>query len=561
MNNIAPSAERPLQGTDTIRSQVILRTLVALVLIVVTVSLAIGLPLYFDLKERNQKDIQALTDAEVVSVKQYVARLQGVAEQVTSRTQIRKKLAAFNAGQVTEPELVEYTEPKLRDALSKAADAVGITRLDATRQPVVTVGVSVPTDWLETLDLSARRTVLFGPRRIDGDQTIIVASPILGQEDDPIGYDLVLFDAEPLEALVRRGTELGETAELLLTYREGQRLHPLFGPLEEESERFLLRLSGDVAAGHAADDRLDYPCCPDCVVAIRAVEETGWLLVLRIERGEVDAILNAMFERLLLISAMVLMVGMTGVYLLTGPLLRRLDRELEVHQGMVRALEQSDAQLRTSQRALERDIEQRKALEQRLNREHEALEHERGLLKTLVQTLPQLIWLKGPDGSYLACNAEFERFFGAPEADIVGKTDYHFMDRDLADGFREHDDKTMSGDSISVKEEWVTYRSDGRRVLLETTKLPMKDGRGQLTGVLGIGHDVTQRKLTEQALRESTRRYEAMLASTLDGFLVADTDARIWRSTRPTAGALVTLLRSCSSSTSGTWMPTRPPTR
>ena len=65
-------------------------------------------------------------------------------------------------------------------------------------------------------------------------------------------------------------------------------------------------------------------------------------------------------------------------------------------------------------------------------------------LRTLVQTIPDLIWLKDMNGVYLACNTIFERFFGAKERDILGKTDYDFVDRELADFFREHDRKCMA---------------------------------------------------------------------------------------------------------------------
>ena len=56
-----------------------------------------------------------------------------------------------------------------------------------------------------------------------------------------------------------------------------------------------------------------------------------------------------------------------------------------------------------------------------------SLEQERNFLKTLVRALPDLVWLKDPDGVYLACNPRFERFFGAREADIVGRSDYDFV--------------------------------------------------------------------------------------------------------------------------------------
>jgi PAS domain S-box-containing protein len=114
-------------------------------------------------------------------------------------------------------------------------------------------------------------------------------------------------------------------------------------------------------------------------------------------------------------------------------------------------------------------------------------------LRTLVQTIPDLIWLKDPDGVYLDCNVVFERFFGARKRDIVGKTDYDFVDRELADFFREHDRKAMAAGKPSVNEEWITFADDGHRALLETIKTPMSDAAGRLVGVLGIARDITER--------------------------------------------------------------------
>ncbi|BBE50483.1 putative signaling protein [Ferriphaselus amnicola] len=121
-------------------------------------------------------------------------------------------------------------------------------------------------------------------------------------------------------------------------------------------------------------------------------------------------------------------------------------------------------------------------------------------LRTLINTLPDLVWLKDLDGVYLACNHRFERFFGAREADIVGKTDYDFMPREIADAFREFDRHAVEMPHPSVNEEWVTYADDGHRELLETIKTPMHGNSGQMIGVLGIARDITLRKRIEDAL-------------------------------------------------------------
>ncbi|PKO87338.1 MAG: hypothetical protein CVU18_11145 [Betaproteobacteria bacterium HGW-Betaproteobacteria-12] len=122
-------------------------------------------------------------------------------------------------------------------------------------------------------------------------------------------------------------------------------------------------------------------------------------------------------------------------------------------------------------------------------------------LHTLVATMPDLIWLKDKEGVYLACNPRFEEFFGASEAEIVGKTDYDFVDAELADSFRHHDQAAMAAGGPSSNEEWLRFARGGYRGLFSTTKTPMCLPDGTLIGVLGVAHDITplRRALDELA--------------------------------------------------------------
>jgi PAS domain S-box-containing protein len=148
------------------------------------------------------------------------------------------------------------------------------------------------------------------------------------------------------------------------------------------------------------------------------------------------------------------------------------------------------------------DVTDQKNTEQRLI-------ESRSQLKVLVDTIPDLIWLKDPDGIYLGCNPTFEGFFGAKEAAIVGNTDYDFVDRELGDFFRAHDRKAMGMKQPSINEEWLTFADDGYHGLFETIKTPMNTSDGRLVGVLGIARDITKRKKAEKALQESDRRYKS----------------------------------------------------
>ena len=131
-------------------------------------------------------------------------------------------------------------------------------------------------------------------------------------------------------------------------------------------------------------------------------------------------------------------------------------------------------------------------------------------LQTLIHAIPDLVWLKNPEGVYLGCNRAFERFFGAKEAEIQGKTDYDFVDKDLADFFRQKDREAVEAGSARQNEEWVTVAETGHRILLETLKTPMVDDKGVLIGVLGIGRDITEhQKLLDEQERLQGQLHQA----------------------------------------------------
>lgn len=148
--------------------------------------------------------------------------------------------------------------------------------------------------------------------------------------------------------------------------------------------------------------------------------------------------------------------------------------------------------------SLEKMFNQLELRYEQLKQEARRLSDGEKLVRTLVNTIPDMIWLKDENGVYLSCNKKFERFFGATEAEIVGKTDYDFVDREQADFFRDNDRRAMAAGEPCSNEEWISFKDDGHRVLLDTTKTPMYDADGNLVGVLGVARDITVRTQAEE---------------------------------------------------------------
>ena len=138
----------------------------------------------------------------------------------------------------------------------------------------------------------------------------------------------------------------------------------------------------------------------------------------------------------------------------------------------------------------------------RIKKSEIQLKEKQILLKNILTTIPDMLWLKDTNSNFLLCNPEFEKFFGKKEKDLLGKNDYDFFDKAIADQFRKDDLKAMTTNETLFIEEWVTYASNNKKILLETSKKTMYDDNGNVIGILGIGHDATERKLKEERLKE-----------------------------------------------------------
>ena len=124
------------------------------------------------------------------------------------------------------------------------------------------------------------------------------------------------------------------------------------------------------------------------------------------------------------------------------------------------------------------------------------------LLEGLLESLPDMVFFKDLDGVYLGCNPIFSEYIGLSVDGIVGKNDFDLLDEETAEFFREKDRFVVQSDSSSKNEEWVDY-PDGRKVLLETFKAPLKTPDGKLIGSLGVSRDITARKNAEQLMLEA----------------------------------------------------------
>ncbi|MCS6851140.1 MAG: response regulator [Gemmataceae bacterium] len=162
------------------------------------------------------------------------------------------------------------------------------------------------------------------------------------------------------------------------------------------------------------------------------------------------------------------------------------------------------------------DITERKLAE-------EALAKERNLLRTLMDNLPDFVFVKDRHSRFLTSNLAHMRVLGvAGLRDLQGKTDFDFFPRPLAEQFYADEQHVIrSGQPLVNREEHVTD-PEGRPLCLLTSKMPLRDTQGNIIGLVGICHDITERKRWEEALAERARL--AALSAEVNAVLTRGTE-------------------------------------
>ena len=121
--------------------------------------------------------------------------------------------------------------------------------------------------------------------------------------------------------------------------------------------------------------------------------------------------------------------------------------------------------------------------------------------RTLVENLPQKIFFKDRNSVYISCNESYARDLGLTPDKIVGRTDYDFYPKELAEKYRADDTRIV--ESAQAEEIEEDYIQDGQQVVVHTVKTPVTDEDGRPVGIIGIFWDITTRKRAHEALRES----------------------------------------------------------
>jgi two-component system, chemotaxis family, CheB/CheR fusion protein len=157
-----------------------------------------------------------------------------------------------------------------------------------------------------------------------------------------------------------------------------------------------------------------------------------------------------------------------------------------------------------------------------IKKNEDALKHSEEKYRTLLENIPQRIFLKDRNSVYISCNENYARDMNIQENDIVGKSDYDFYPRKLAEKYIADDKRIMDrGIPEDVDEKYI---SGDRDEYVHTIKTPVKDDDGNVIGIMGIFRNITDQKKADQKIKDGEIKYKTIFEGARDGILVANID-------------------------------------
>ena len=142
----------------------------------------------------------------------------------------------------------------------------------------------------------------------------------------------------------------------------------------------------------------------------------------------------------------------------------------------------------------------------------ERLHDTESFLDSIIESLPNMLFVKDAETlRFVRFNKAGEELLGYSRAEMLGKSDYDFFDKEAADFFTAKDREVLaSGEVLDIPEETINTRHKGQRIL-HTRKIPITDAHGKPQFLLGISEDITDKKAAENARRVAEEKRKEMM--------------------------------------------------
>ena len=507
-----------------LRRRLFLSQSIILFLLCAIVVASVTIPLYKHLVSEVGKSFTAEVENKAAAVSQWVLRAIDLSRQITSRTRIRQELQRYNQGLITKKELVDFTRPKLQDAMRISSEIVGITRFDATGTEVVRLGATPPPTDVERASSNLKKVLLGTPFLYQESPHIWLRAPITDRTDNLVGSDVVVIKTTELQQIVRCDALKNEpvNTHYLLAYpKNGELMQIVPGaqcdPHHPELMRDILRTAQPAIIG-TTSTHFHFNAL-FCVAS--QIEHSNWVLVTYLNEEKLYAPINRDLRKFLSIAFGLYCFCLIGYWKLLHPLTKYL---LIKHEELEKEITNKTTSL---QNELGARVEAERAL-----RESEAR------LSHIIMGSPVPTFVVDNHHITTHWNKALETVSGIPGDEVIGtanqwKAFYAEKRPVMADLIvdkvpesaisKYYEGKYKISHNIENAFEAEDFFPDmgknGRWLFF--TAAPLRNSAGDTIGAVETLQDTTARKKAERALKESEERHRLLIEYASDAIFIA----------------------------------------
>ncbi len=452
-----------LDAIRLIRRKAMLLAVLGILVSGTLVAVVTAVPIYQAAREGLERSTLMGIQAQGAALDNLVQRYEGVARQITSRTEIRRRLETYVQGEMSIEALAAYTAPRLTDALGTSPALVGIKRLGPFGEVIIDEGLTAEAPEHSILDDLAdvqSRLVTFEDRIIW--RTV---APIQNDAGQRLGTDVLFFEVDNLVKLLERARTLEPSARsFLLDYRESRLVGVNADASGLEMDRARDTIAGDLARIDPTGPGVVWPKLDGQTRVLFYTPVGGGRCLLLIEAG-FWSFYQPVVARLLwplgLVFLLLPIVALLAALALR-PVLRRLSRQAE-------ELERSAGELR--------------------------------LAASVFEGTGEAIMITSPNHRILRVNPAFTRITGFTADDVMG--------RPMSDLFQLDDRENKQIERICQRlareHSWqgeLDYRNRrGERLTALQTISKVTDEQDRVSHFIHIFNDITETKAAEQQIR------------------------------------------------------------
>jgi PAS domain S-box-containing protein len=368
-------------------------------------------------------------------------------------------------------------------------------------------------------------------------------------------YDTYSFRNSLVDRISSHANVVGKTCASRLAVRDSEFVIKLLGELEGESRvvaACIYANDGSVFARYVRG-KGDYafPKEPRAIYTDQSQKETLSVFRPILLNGEQLGIiyiksdlgeLGVRFRRYAGIAAGIMLVSFILTRLISRRLLRAVSNSVE---ELVRAAKAVSDEKDYSQRATQYGKDELGVLTSAFNEmlaqiqeRDESLRTSEIKHRTLVENIPQKVFIKNKDSIFVSCNQNLADDLKITQEQIVGKSDFDFFPKELADKYRSDDKRVMeSGVTEEIEEKYIL---NGQDAWVHTIKVPLRDEQGAVTGILGVFQDITERKKVEMELSSKEEFLDRIIEQSPYATWISDAEGTLQR-TNPALRRLLNL--------------------